>query len=103
MGELGDKQEKFTLCIGKLIVWAFEHGYRLRFGDTYPGKSKHSLYGRHPLGLAVDLHLFIDGVYQKTTEAHKPLGEYYESLDPKATWGGRWDDGNHYSWDETKR
>jgi len=40
------------------------------------------------------------------------LGEYWESLDPECTWGGRWDmetkteghqgDGNHFSYGEKK-
>ena len=97
---LGEKQEQFMYCIGKLIVWAYENGYRLRPGDTYPGKDGHNPKGKHPLGLAIDLYLFRDGRFLTKTEDHAPLGQYYESLDPKATWGGRWGDGNHYSYDE---
>lgn len=100
---LGEKQRIFTGLIGKLIVYAYEHGYELTFGDTYPGNFKHSEFGFHPLGLAIDLNLFRDNIYLKTTEDHAPLGQYYESLHPKATWGGRWGDGNHYSYGETKR
>lgn len=97
---LGEKQRKFVYCIGKLIVWAYEQGYEISFGDTYPGKFKHSEFGMHPKGLAIDLNLFRDGRYLTTTEDHAPLGQYYESLDPKASWGGRWEDGNHYSYGE---
>lgn len=47
--------------------------------------------------LAIDLMLFINGEYQKTTEAYRPLGEYWESLG--GTWGGRFStpDGDHFS------
>lgn len=45
--------------------------------------------------LAVDLNLYIDGHYQETTEAYRPLGEKWESLG--GTWGGRFGDGNHFS------
>ncbi len=53
--------------------------------------------------MAVDLDLFIDGVYQKSTEAHKPLGLFWEFIG--GTWGGRFKkaDGNHYSYGEGKR
>lgn len=100
---LREKQSRFVECIGKLIVWAYVNGYELTFGDTYPGKFKHNPKGKHPLGLAIDLNLFRDGRYLEKTEDHAPLGHYWESLDPRASWGGRWEDGNHYSWDERKR
>ena len=99
---LGQMQRKFAWCIGKLIVWAYEQGFEISLGDTYPGKFKHSPYGQHPKGLAIDLNLFKDGVYLEATEAHAPLGEYYESLDPMCSWGGHWNDGNHYSYGEGK-
>lgn len=104
---LGEKQRKFTALIAKLIEWAYANGYELTFGDAYRdprvfgevGYSKG--YGRassnHKVRLAVDLNLFKDGQYQASTEAHRPLGEYWESLDPMCAWGGRFNDGNHYS------
>lgn len=51
----------------------------------------------HELKLALDLDLFRDGNYLADTEAHRPLGEYWETLHPLCRWGGRWGDGNHYS------
>lgn len=53
----------------------------------------------HTRRLALDLNLFINGVYQTTTTAHEPLGAYWESLHPLCRWGGRFTspDGNHYS------
>jgi len=44
-----------------------------------------------------DFNLFKDGVFLQGTEDHRPLGEYWESLDPLCRWGGRFNDGNHYS------
>jgi hypothetical protein len=48
------------------------------------------------------MNLFIDDKYQTTTEAHRPIGEKWESLG--GTWGGRFrnKDGNHYSWGESR-
>ena len=97
---LRQKQSRFVECIGKLILFAYQNGYELTFGDTYPGKFKHSDIGLHPKGLAIDLNLFKGGRYMTSTESHRTLGEYYESLDPLCTWGGRWGDGNHYSYSE---
>lgn len=58
------------------------------------GGIRNSLHGER---LAVDLNLFITGVYQTQTEAYRPLGEKWESLG--GTWGGRFSapDGNHFS------
>ena len=95
---LREKQSRFVECIGKLILFAYENGYELTFGDTYPGKFAHAEWGKHPQGLAIDLNLFRDGRYLETTEDHAPLGHYYESLDQNCIWGGRFNDGNHYQW-----
>jgi hypothetical protein len=101
MGKMGlrEKQSEFTLAVGKLILRAFELGYELTYGDTYPSK-KHRAGSFHDKGLAVDFNLFRDGKYLTKTEDHEPLGLYWESLG--GTWGGRFTnrDGNHYSWGE---
>jgi len=49
----------------------------------------------HKLRLAMDLNLFKDGKYCTDGEAHKPLGEKWESMG--GSWGGRFQDANHYS------
>lgn len=53
----------------------------------------------HERGLAVDLKLFIHGVYMTESKDYLPLGEFWESLDPLCCWGGRFSkpDGNHFS------
>jgi len=102
---LGQKQRAFTNMVAQLIFWAYDHGYELTFGDAYrdprvfgPVGEKKG-YGRamsnHKIRLAVDLNLFKDGVYMTETKDHEPLGEYWESLG--GAWGGRFNDGNHYS------
>lgn len=96
---LGQKQREFTLDISKLIAWAYRHGYELTFGDAK--RPANCPYGRktslHKSRLAIDLNLFKDGVYLTQTSHHTPLGEYWESLRPENSWGGRFMDGNHYS------
>lgn len=51
----------------------------------------------HEMGLAVDLHLFRDGVYLNRSEDHRPLGGWWKRQSPDHRWGGDWGDGNHYS------
>jgi hypothetical protein len=51
----------------------------------------------HKQRLAIDLNLFKGGVYQTSSEAHRPLGEWWEKQG--GCWGGRWNDGNHYSFE----
>ena len=98
---LGDKQRKFTLYISMLIQFAYENGYELTFGDAF--RDSRCPYGHpeslHKKRLAVDFNLFKDGEWLQKTEDHKELGEYWESLDPRCKWGGRFSDGNHYSYE----
>ena len=102
---LGEKQRKFTRMIANLIKWAYEHGYELTVGDAYRDPRLHGEmgetkgYGRkfsnHKVRLAMDFNLFKDGQYLSATEDHRPLGEFWESIG--GSWGGRFQDGNHYS------
>ena len=102
---LGQKQRLFTRMIAQLIEYAYANGYELTFGDAYRDprlhgdvgvkKSYSSANSLHKSRLAVDFNLFKGGQYLTTTEAHKQLGEYWESIG--GAWGGRFNDGNHYS------
>jgi hypothetical protein len=94
---LGEKQREFTLMVSFLIGHAYEEGYELTFGDVF--RDQRVTYGHpnslHRQRLAVDLNLFKDGKYLRATSQHEPLGIFWESIG--GTWGGRFDDGNHYS------
>jgi hypothetical protein len=94
---LREKQSKFTKMVGELILFAYENGYELTLGNAYrssrdPTGSRKSLHRKR---LAIDINLFIEGKYQRTTRAHEPLGEFWKSIG--GTWGGDFGDGNHYS------
>jgi len=80
--------------VALLIQCAYEKGYELTFGDAW-AKTGHMAKSLHYDRLAIDLNLFKDGKYLSTTEDHKPLGEFWESIG--GSWGGRFNDGNHYS------
>lgn len=91
---LGEKQREFTFMIGLLIARAYELGFELTFGDAY-AKDGHRDGSLHYSRLAVDFNLFKDGVYLTETSDHLPLGEFWEAIG--GSWGGRFNDGNHYS------
>ena len=108
---LSKKQQRFTECIADLIIYAYRCGYGLTFGDAYRDPRAFGDFGTkkayaasrsvHKLRLAVDLNLFVDGEYiTGETPEYIDLGEYWESLDEDARWGGRFDDPNHYSFEQ---
>ena len=96
---LRQKQSLFVKLVGRLIEWAYGSGYELTFGDAY--RDPRVLYGHidsvHRKRLGIDFNLFKDGKYLDKTEDHLPLGKHWEALHPLCRWGGRFEDGNHYS------
>jgi len=94
-------QSRFALMVAILIIYAYFRGYEITFGDAWAKEGEgrpHKKGSFHFKRLAIDLNLFKNGVFLKTTEDHKPLGMFWKILG--GTWGGDWDDGNHYSWGE---
>ena len=104
---LGEKQRLFARYIPRLIDKAHELGFEVTLGDAYRDPRSHGELGRviaygnafscHKSRLALDLNLFRDGHYLSSTEDHRPLGEWWEQQHELACWGGRFNDGNHYS------
>jgi hypothetical protein len=105
--KIGEKQELFAKLIAEHILWLYEQGYKIRIGDVFrdprafgavgesgPYGSKYSM---HKDKCAADLNLFKDGEYLTSTEDHLASGRMWESRHPLCCWGGRFDDGNHYS------
>jgi hypothetical protein len=99
-------QRKFTKMVALLILYAYERGYELSFGEAwrpevtarfYAGQGKGTVTSLHQARLAVDLNLFKKGVWLRKTGDHQFLGEFWESVG--GSWGGRFKrpDGNHYS------
>ena len=95
---LRQMQSKFAHMAALLILHGEQLGFEITLGDAY--RDDRCDYGaknsQHRKRLAVDLNLFKDGQYLSSTESHRPLGEYWEGLDPNNRWGGRFQDGNHY-------
>ena len=108
---LRERQSNFARMAADLIIHAFEMGFTVTLGDAFRDPRLHGAMGEkkgygaansfHKQRLAIDLNLFKDGKYLEGTEAHRPLGEWWESQG--GSWGGRFAsrDGNHYSLGET--
>lgn len=105
------KQQRFTQCIGKLILMADRLGFGLTFGDAYRDPRVFGEFGEqvsysaakscHKVRLAVDFNLFFDGVLIEDPKhiAWVTLGRYWEFLDINARWGGRFKDAGHFSFE----
>lgn len=102
---LGQKQRRFVLMTAALIDYAYSQGYELTTGDGYRdprvfgAMGERKGYGEsrsaHKQRLAHDWNLFKDGKFLTETSDHLPLGLYWEAMG--GSWGGRFNDGNHYS------
>lgn len=92
---IGNKRRLFTELIAELITFVFSNGYKVAFDKEHNKHMKNSL---HYEGLAKDLLLYSStGKYLTKTEDYTFLGVFWESLHPLCAWGGRFQDGNHFS------
>lgn len=99
------KQKRFAKMLPRLIDKAHELGFEITIGDAFRDPRVHGPVGVklgygssmsvHKLKLAVDINLFRDRHFISDTEGHRKLGEWWESQG--GSWGGRFNDGNHYS------
>lgn len=104
---LGDKQRLMPILLAKLYIYIYDQGYTATLGDALrdervfgkPGETKGygNPFSNHKIKLAQDINLFLNGKWLTKTEDHRKFGEYWESLHPLCSWGGHFDDGNHYS------
>lgn len=103
---LRQKQSLFAQLVARLIIEADRQGFAVTFAEAYRSPEEAARLAKlgkgiaaslHTQRLAIDLNLFRDGEYLTSTEAHRPLGEWWERQDPFCRWGGRFNDGNHYS------
>lgn len=107
--KLSDKQKLFARLLPTLINKAHELGYEVTLGDAYRDPrafgrmGERETYGHknscHKIRLAIDLNLFLKGKYLTETEDHRQLGLWWEKQHMLCTWGGRFNDGNHYSFE----
>ena len=110
---LSDLQWQHLQNIAVLVLYAARRGWKLTQGRSkqYPGDVHYTPTSQHNKALANDLNLFkwrdmevMSGwQYVSSTEEHRELGEFWESLSPHSRWGGRFEDGNHYETLEASR
>lgn len=106
-----EKQAAFAGAAARLIIHINETpGHLCTLGDAYRDPRVFGefgacspVYGRarscHKLRLAIDLNLFIYGIWRTETEAFREFGEWWERVyaHEDAAWGGHHEDGNHFS------
>lgn len=97
---LRTEQELFLLDFIKLIPFARNKGFTVTSGELLrpiemqevyvkTGRSK-TMNSNHIKKLAGDLNFFKDGIYVCSREELQEIGDYWEGLSPKNSWGGNW-------------
>jgi hypothetical protein len=106
VASLSEERAKFSVMVSEFVIWANQQpGVRLVYDQVKRSAVDQSHYveegsaktqnSAHLNGLAADLLLYLNEVYQRKTEAYQFLGEEWERRGGK--WGGRWGwDGNHF-------
>ena len=97
MSELLDNQFKLFSMLCRLRIYAESLGYKAKFGAAlvHEDDTVHSPNSLHRSSLAVDVLLFRGNKYLTNTIEYEELGEYWERMG--GSWGGRFNDGNHFS------
>ena len=100
-------QQHFALTLAQFIVRINALGWKVTFGEAYRPPELAQLYAQqgrgianslHTVRLAMDLNVFDkDNNYISDTKDLETVGAIWEAQDSLATWGGRFGDGNHFS------
>lgn len=98
------EQNIFAADVARLIGFIHDSGFAISFGECWrppemqelylkQGKTK-TLKSQHGDRLAIDFNFFeiVDGKLVQTYDKKKlqPIGDFWESLDKKNSWGGNW-------------
>jgi D-alanyl-D-alanine carboxypeptidase len=94
------EQAKFLLDACRLVMKATELGFVVTGGELFRTAEQQAIYvktGRsktmnsnHLSRRAIDLNFFKDGKLAYDRAVLQPLGDYWEALDEKNSWGGNW-------------
>lgn len=101
MSGLVPEQAEFLLHACKLIDFATAQGFTVTGGELYRTPEQQQIYVRtgrsqtlksnHLRRCAIDLNFFDQaGALVYDIAALRPVGEYWQSLSPKNSWGGFW-------------
>jgi len=108
LSSLRPKQVIFLRNVAKLIEYSTTlPNLELTAGEMWRTAEQQEIYiakglskakrSRHQDRLAVDLNVFINGVYRTDKEAFKDLAKYWKELNPSNVSGYDWDwDYNHF-------
>lgn len=107
---LGEKQRLFMRLLGEFLIWIYQQpGHAVAGGQLQRTKAEAAANAAsgagisnslHLLCLAIDLSLFLDGIYKTDSESYRALGDKWKSMHPLCRWGGDFKsrpDGNHFS------
>lgn len=104
-----EKQNYFALAVARLLLKASEMGYLVTLGEAWRSDETAEIYAKegkgiakslHRLRLAIDINLFFGNALLRKSSDYQRLGEWWESQSTeqyKHCWGGRFNDGNHFS------
>jgi hypothetical protein len=97
---LRKEQSAFALDLMSLQIWLHENGYEWTLGEAQRTVEQQAIYyktGRsktmnsnHIKKCAQDLFVFKEGKLLTTKEEMQPIGNQWESMGAKNSWGGNW-------------
>lgn len=97
---LREEQAAFLLDVTRLIQFATKAGFMVTGGELFRTTEQQQIYmktGRsktmnsnHLKRCAIDLNFFINGNLTYDRNILLPIGQYWESLNSKNSWGGNW-------------
>jgi hypothetical protein len=101
-----EAQSKFLLDVAKLIQYADSIGIELTGGELFRTRYQQrrniikgtswTMNSLHMKRRAIDLNIFINGKYIRTSKPYRVLAIYWEELSPYNRAGIRFNDGNHF-------
>jgi len=108
--KLSEQRCLFSALLGQFITWINQHpgGLSVAIDQVKRTQAEADLNAQlgngisnslHLTGLAADLLLYRDGVYQADSAAYADLGARWKAMHPLNCWGGDFakPDGNHFS------
>ncbi len=97
---LRKEQSLFALDIVELLSWATARGYEYTFGEAQRPIEMQRIYveqkksltmkSKHLDKLAFDLFFFKDGKLLATKAEMQEIGNEWEAMSAKNSWGGNW-------------
>jgi peptidoglycan L-alanyl-D-glutamate endopeptidase CwlK len=97
---LRKEQSAFAVDLVHLLTWASSNGYDFTIGEVQRTTEQQKIYydtsrsktmnSMHLHKCAADIFFFKNGVLLSTKEQMQPIGNQWESMDARNSWGGNW-------------